>query len=148
MKKFDFTIHGNEYHVLIKSVEGNLVELEVNGTPYTVTLNQEVKVSKTPILVRKEIPATPSNMNVAEKFNPVPSTDKPSARVIKSPLPGNVIKVNVSVGDIVKEGDVLMVLESMKMENNILSEKSGKITKVCVTPGKSVLQDEILFEIE
>jgi biotin carboxyl carrier protein len=148
MKKFDFNINGNDFHVYIKSLEGNIAEIEVNGTPYTVTLNQEVKVSKTPILVRKEVPTTPSNMNVAEKFNPVPSNQKPSSTVIKSPLPGNILRINVKEGDTFKEGDVLLVMESMKMENNILAERNGKIVKVCVSIGKVVLQDEVLFEIE
>ena len=69
MKKFDFNINGNDYQVNIKSVEGNIAKIEVNGTPYTVKLNQEVKVTKTPVIVHKEVPLTPSNMNVAEKFN-------------------------------------------------------------------------------
>jgi biotin carboxyl carrier protein len=148
MKKFDFNINGNDYQVDIKSIEGNVAKIEVNGTPYTVKLNQEVKVSKTPVIVHKEVPLTPSNMNVAEKFNPVPPSNKPSSNVIKSPLPGNIVKVNVREGDTFKEGDVLLVMESMKMENNILAERDGKIVRVCAPVGKTVMQDEVLFEIE
>ena len=66
----------------------------------------------------------------------------------KSPLPGNVLKVNVAEGDSFKEGDTLMIMESMKMENNILAERDGKITRVMAPAGKAVLQDEVLFEIE
>lgn len=78
----------------------------------------------------------------------MPITAKPSSKTINAPLPGSVIKIVVEVGSVIKEGDVLMVMGSMKMENNILAEKSGTIVKVCVAPGASVMQDEALFEIQ
>lgn len=146
MKKFDFNINGDDYHVHIKSIEGDIAELEVNGTPYSVTIKQEVKASKTPILVRKEVQPRPEH--TAGKLTPVSPSKKPSSKSIKSPLPGNVLKVNVAEGDTFKEGDVLMVMESMKMENNILAERNGTIVKVCAPAGKAVLQDEALFEVE
>lgn len=149
MKKFSFTINGSDYAVRVRKIEGEKVELEVNGTPYTVKINQEMKPSKTPVvLVRKEINTKMGDQRVKENLSPISESKKPSFKAIKSPLPGNIIKVNVSVGDSFNEGDVLMVMESMKMENNILAEKNGKITKVFAAPGMSVLQDEILFEIE
>jgi biotin carboxyl carrier protein len=148
MKKFDFNINGNDYNVHIKSVEGDIAEIEVNGTPYTVNIKQEIKTTKTPILVRKEAQSKQADQRVAENLKPVSSGVKPSSKTIKSPLPGNVFKVLVSEGETFKEGDVLMVVESMKMENNILAERSGKIIKVCAPAGKAVLQDEVLFEVE
>ena len=146
MKKFSFTINGNDYSVRIKEVEGDIAKLEVNGTPYSVKMNQEVKTSKTPILVRKEVENQPGQ--AAEKLTPVNPSRKPSATTIKSPLPGNILKVNFAEGDNFEEGDILMVMESMKMENNILAERSGKIVKVNAPAGSAVLQDEVLFEIE
>ncbi len=148
MKKFDFNINGNDYNVHIKSVEGDIAELEVNGTPYTVKIKQEIKTSKTPILVRKEGQSKSADKRIVENLTPVSSGAKPSSKSIKSPLPGSIIKVLVSEGQSFKEGDVLMVMESMKMENNILAEKSGTVLKVCAPAGKAVLQDEVLFEIE
>jgi biotin carboxyl carrier protein len=146
MKKFDFNINGDDYHVHIKSVEGDIAELEVNGTPYSVQIKQEIKTNKTPILVRKEVQTKAEHS--AGKLTPVNPSKKPSSKSIKSPLPGNILKVNVSEGDSFKEGDTLMVMESMKMENNILAERSGTIVKVCAPAGKAVLQDEVLFEVE
>ena len=61
-----------------------------------------------------------------------------------SPLPGSVVKVAVAVGADVKKGDVLLTLESMKMENNILAEKDGKVTAIMVSAGQSVMQDDVL----
>lgn len=149
MKKFSFTINGSEYAVRVRKIEGEKADIEVNGTPYTVTINQEVKTSKTPVvLVRKEVNTKMGDQRVKENLSPISESKKPSSKAIKSPLPGNILKVNVSVGDAFKEGDILMVMESMKMENNILAERNGKITKVCAPEGKSVLQDEVLFEIE
>lgn len=148
MKKFDFNINGDDYQVHIKSVEGDVAELEVNGTPYTVKLKQEIKTSKTPILVRKEGQSKSADKRIIENLSPVSSSSKPSAKSIKSPLPGSIIKVLVKVGDTFKEGDVLLVMESMKMENNILAERSGTILEVCAPEGSSVLQDADLFIIE
>jgi len=148
MKKFDFNINGDDYQVLIKSVEGNIAEIEVNGTPYSVKIKQELKTSKTPILVRKEGQSKSADKRIIENLSPVSSSSKPSAKAIKSPLPGSIIKILVNEGDAFKEGDVLMVMESMKMENNILAERSGTIVKVCAPAGSSVLQDADLFLVQ
>lgn len=148
MKKFDFNINGDDYQVHIKSIEGDIAELEVNGTPYSVKIKQEIKTSKTPILVRKEAQSKSADKRTLENMSPVSSGVKPSSKSIKSPLPGSVIKVIVEEGASFKEGDVLMVMESMKMENNILAERSGKVLKVCAPAGSAVLQDAVLFEVE
>lgn len=148
MKKFDFNINGDDYNVHIKSIEGDTAEIEVNGTPYSVKIKQEIKTSKTPILVRKEGQSKSADKRIIENLSPVSSSSKPSAKAIKSPLPGSVIKVMVKEGDSFKEGDVLMVMESMKMENNILAERSGTIVKVCAPAGTAVLQDADLFLVQ
>lgn len=149
MKKFSFTINGDDFAVRVKKVEGDIAELEVNGTPYKVKMHQEIKTTKTPVvLVRKDVQTRQGDERAKENLSPVSESKRPSAKAIKSPLPGSILKVNVAVGDTFKEGDVLMVMESMKMENNILAERNGKILKVCAPAGKAVLQDEVLFEIE
>ena len=137
MKKFKFTIRGNEYEVHINSFEDNIAEIDVNGSVYKVELEQ-VKTTKTPKLVRSK---------------PVPTKEtkpKPAAGLskIEAPLPGTIFKVNVKEGDTVKKGQTILVLEAMKMENNILAEKDGVINKVHVVEGDSVLQGDILAEIE
>ena len=146
MKKYKFTINGGDYDVVINSIEDDIATLEVNGSSYSVKINQDdKKVSKTPILIRKEVERKPGENK--EKLSPVSTDAKPSSKAIKSPLPGSIIKISVNEGDTVKEGDVLLVMESMKMENNILAERNGTIVKVCVIAGQAVLQEETLFEI-
>lgn len=149
MKKFSFTINGSDFAVRVKSVEGELANIEVNGTPYTVKMQKEIKTTKTPVvLVRKDVQTKQGDERAKENLKPISESKRPSSKTIKSPLPGNILKVNVAPGDEFKDGDTLMVMESMKMENNILAEKSGKVVKVCAPVGKAVLQDEVLFEIE
>ena len=148
MKKFKFIIDGASYSVNVKSVEGNQAEIEVNGKNYSVGLEQEVNTLKTPILVRKEVVTKPGENKITAKAAPMPPSDKPSANGIKAPLPGSIIRLVAKVGDTVKEGDLLLVMESMKMENNILSEKNGVIKRINVEAGQGVMQDDILMELE
>lgn len=145
MKKYKFTINGNDYEVAIKGIEGDLAQMEVNGSPYSIKINEEVKqASKTPTLVRTPVKTRPGEDK--EKMAPMPVDARPSSKTIKSPLPGNVLNIMVGEGDSFKEGDVLMVMESMKMENNILAERDGTVTKVAVSVGDAVLQADVLFE--
>ena len=147
MKKFSFEINGFKYEVNVKKVEGDTAKLEVNGTPYSVKLHQEIKASKTPILVRSAVTNDDAKQVAGEKLTPVAETKRPSSNTIKSPLPGNVTKVLVKEGDTFQEGDTLLVLESRKIENNSLAETSGTVVKVNAPVGTSVLQDDVLFEI-
>jgi biotin carboxyl carrier protein len=138
MKNFKFKIRGNQYNVDIKEVVDNNVEIEVNGTPYSVAIEREVKTSKTPTIVRKQLPKTKAKAPEAAG----------SLRTIKAPLPGNIFKINISEGDSVKKGDVLLIMEAMKMENNILAEHDGTIKSLKIKEGDAVLQNDILLEIE
>jgi glutaconyl-CoA/methylmalonyl-CoA decarboxylase subunit gamma len=148
MKKFKFTIEGTSYSVNVKSVEGSQAEIEVNGKSYSVGLEEELNPLKTPILVRKEVVTKPGENKIATKAAPMPPSNKPSSNSIKAPLPGSIIRVVAKVGDTVKEGDLLLVMESMKMENNILSEKNGVVKSIAVEAAQAVMQDDILIELE
>ena len=138
MKQFKFKIRGTEYNVDIKDITGNDVQIEVNGTPYHVTIERDITTTKTPTIVRKKLPN-----EVAKK--PLTGT---SLKKIVAPLPGNIFKLNVKEGDQVKKGDTLLIMEAMKMENNILSEQDGIIKNVKISEGDAVLQNDILIEIE
>ena len=67
---------------------------------------------------------------------------------VKAPLPGVITSIEVSVGDEVKAGDTLLVLEAMKMANNIEAEKDGKVTAILVKAGQSVMEDDALVVVE
>ncbi len=139
MKNFKFKIHDNNYKVNIKSHDGNVIHLEVNGTSYSVTMKDEVKKTKTPTLVRaaSKRPSEPLKVN--------PSSQKTK---IFAPIPGVIMSIDVKVGDTIKVGDRMLVLEAMKMENNIVCEKEGTITALHIAAGQQVLQDELMIELE
>ncbi|MCF8273630.1 MAG: hypothetical protein K9I95_07345 [Flavobacteriaceae bacterium] len=142
MKNFTFKINENNYGVKIVSHESNVIELEVNGTSYSVKLKEEIKTLKTPTLVRK--PAKAVNLELV-KVNPVSTSGK--AKVL-APIPGIILSVNINVGDTIKENDLLLVLEAMKMENSIVAEKAGVVSAINVKVGQQVLQGEVLIEFE
>lgn len=125
MKKFKFTIRRNEYDVHINSFEDNIAEIDVNGSIYQVELAEEVKTTKTPKLVRSKPVQTKE-----EKPKPASGLSK-----VVAPLPGSIFKLLVKEGDAVKKGTPILILEAMKMENNILAEKDGVVNKVLVSEG-------------
>ena len=141
MKNFTFKINANSYSVKIISQEDNTIDLEVNGTSYSVKMKEEIKTRKTPTLIRK-----PSTAAAVEPVKVNPSSS--SKTKITAPIPGVILSLNVKVGDTIKENDLLLVLEAMKMENSIVSEKSGVVTAVNVSVGQQVLQGEVMIELE
>lgn len=139
MKSYKFKINENGYTVNIKSHEGNIINLEVNGSVYAVKMKEDIKKTKTPTLVRaaSKRPAEPLKVN--------PKSQK--ERIV-APIPGIVLSIDVKVGDTLKVGDRMLVLEAMKMENNIVAEKAGVVTAISITVGQQVLQDELMIELE
>ncbi len=138
MKNFKFEINGNTYEVEVGKVEGTLAEIEVNGTKYSVTLDKEVPVIKTPTIVKKPLAKPKENK---------PLTTETKLSIVKAPLPGNILDLKVKEGDEVKKGDVLLIMEAMKMENNVMSDVSGVVKTLKVGVGDTVLQNDVLVEI-
>lgn len=141
MKQFKYTIDGKEYAVEIEGIEGNMATLSVNGQSYTVEMEQEAEPEKKKVVLGQ--PAAPAGDEEA-----TPTANVNSANAVKAPLPGTITSVNVAVGDEVKAGDTVVVLEAMKMQNNIEAEKDGKVTAICVKPGQAVLEEDPLVVIE
>jgi len=139
MKKFKFTIQGNEYDVEVLNFEDNIAKIEVNGTCYDVEVQKQVVQPKTPVLVRQAVPAPSRSETKIRKTI--------GATQIKAPLPGNIMQLFVRTGDEVKKGDKLLMYEAMKMENNILAEKDGTVSAIKVQSGDSVLEGDVLIEM-
>jgi biotin carboxyl carrier protein len=139
MKRFKFTIRGHDYDVEVTSLEGHVARVEVNGTRYKVEIHTEKKRSKTPKLIRKEVPRA-KDSHVIKKDT--------SLYQVKAPLPGIIMQLKVNVGEEVKRGDTLLVYEAMKMENNLASEREGVVKSIKVNAGDSILQGDVLLEIE
>ena len=144
MKDYKYTINGNIYKVTIGDIEENVAHVEVNGTPYLVEMEKVVKtVAKPVVKARPTTPAAPTT-----QLNRPSATAAAGAGTIKSPLPGVILNVKVNVGDAVKKGDTIMILEAMKMENAIKADRDGKIASISVKQGESVLEGAALVTIE
>ncbi len=143
MKKYKFTIHGNVYDVHILNVEDNIIEMEVNGSSYNVEVDKSLQPVKTPKLVRaRAVPSTDTT--------PSEGTGTKGGRItgtIKAPLPATVLSIHCKVGDTITVGQKLLVLEAMKMENNIDSDKEGKVVAIHITPGQNVMEGDVMIEI-
>ena len=144
MKDYKYTINGNIYKVTIGDIEENVAHVEVNGTPYLVEMEKAVKtVAKPVVKARPTTPAAPTT-----QLNRPSAAAAGGAGTIKSPLPGVILTVKVNVGDTVKKGDTIMILEAMKMENAIKADRDGKIASISVKQGESVLEGAALATIE
>ena len=83
----------------------------------------------------------------APKAEPIKAAAAGAGTEVRSPMPGNILQVNVNPGDVVKEGQQLMILEAMKMENEILAPCAGKIASIGVAKGSSVESGALLCTI-
>lgn len=144
MKKFNFKINGNDYHVQVKNIEGDTAEIEVNGTTYEVEIEKKLAQPITPKLVRERaVPSTDVDKSTVKTTKPAPK----AGGGIKSPLPGTILEVFVKVGDKVKMGDKLLLLEAMKMENKIDADKPGTVKELVVKQGDTVMEGDLLLVI-
>lgn len=139
MNKFKITIDGNNFEVTVDVTDHNKANVEVNGISYEV--KYENKAAAAPVVLKATAPAAPQ-VQVT-----VPQAACTGAS-IKAPLPGTVTAIKVAAGDQVKRGDTLLVMEAMKMENNIMADKDGRVKAIRVTEGQSVAQDDLLIELE
>lgn len=141
MKRFKFAIHGNDYDVEVRDIDNNIAEVEVNGTVYQVDIKVDKPIIKTPKLMRSI--TTPNNSS-GQKTN-VPINSK--GLIIKSPLPGIILTINKKVGDSVKVGETILVMEAMKMENDVKADVDGVILSLKVNVNDAVLEGDALVEI-
>ena len=135
MREFKFTIDGKQYNAAVNELEDNFAEVTLNGKTYKVELEKE------------EAPAAAAVRRPAAAAAPA-SAAPAGLMTVKSPLPGSIVKVLVKAGQAVKKGDVLLTMESMKMENNVAAEADGTVKAIYVEPGKTVMQDDKLLDLE
>lgn len=135
MKEYKFKISSKDYVVSVDNVEENKVKVTVNGTTHTVEL--EEKTSEVPVTVRPVVTRPVAASNNAT------TNDKP----LKSPLPGVILDVFVKVGDSVKNGQKVVLLEAMKMENNIDADKDGVVKEIKIAKGDSINEGDTLLII-
>lgn len=139
MKQYKFKINGNDYNVALNSVSGNIADVTVNGTSYQVEMENTPSAPVQAATAASSAPAAPSAPAAQPAAAPA---QKPvtGGKSVTSPLPGVIIAVKVNTGDTVKAGQVVAILEAMKMENEIQAEYDGTVTAVNVAKGDSVLE--------
>ena len=122
--------------------------ISVNGKKYEVEV-EEVGGASAPVSAPKA--AAPAPKPAA----PAPAAAKPAAKaappagatVVKAPMPGTIVSIKVNAGDTVKKGDVLVILEAMKMENEIMAPQDGKVVAVNTSNGVSVNTGDALVSL-
>ena len=146
MKEYKLKINGNDYAVTVNEVDGSVAEVEVNGTPFKVEFEKPIKKAAAPVAkpVAKSAAPAAAAAPVAKPAAPAGG----AGTTVSSPLPGVILNILVKEGDVVKKGQPILILEAMKMENNINADKDGKVTAINVKAGESVLEGTDLVVIE
>ena len=158
MKTYKYKVQGVDYEVEIVEVEGKIAKVNVNGIPFEIEMQKPINAAKHPALAatKRAASAAPVEAPVAAAPVAAAAPAKPAAQpaapagagnALKAPLPGTINTINVKVGDKVNVGDVVLVLEAMKMQNNIEAENAGTVTSILVNPGDSVMEGAVLLTI-
>lgn len=149
MKQYRLTVNGNEYDVAVANIENGVAKVTVNGTGYEVAVQSNTLLKPKPAKPVQVAPATySSNPTVTPAKISQNAPASSGATPLKSPLPGVILDIKVREGDTVREGQLMMVLEAMKMENNVDAHKSGVVRSINKNQGDSVLEGEVLLTIE
>lgn len=151
MKQYKYTINGAQFDVTIDSIAGSKAKVEVNGIPFEVEMQgSTLTEGDLPTINTDEAAApaaAPAQAPAAAPAAPAAKGAPGAGTAVKAPLPGVVTKILVAQGQAVKKGETVLVLEAMKMENNIAAEADGSVTGICVAVGDSVMEGTTLLTI-
>ena len=143
MKEYKYKIDGNNYEVAINEVCDTTAKVTVNGVEYTV--EWEKPVEEKPVVKVQPVVAKPA---AAPAVAPATAAAPVKGNALKTPLPGVIIDVKVNVGDTVAKGQTVVILEAMKMENNINADRDGKVIAIQVAKGDTVADGAVLVVLE
>ena len=148
MRTYSYTVNGARYDVTIESLRDQVAKLNVNGVAFDVEiLGAPLSEGDLPEVAAAAAPAAPVAAAPKTEAAPAAKGAAGAGEPVNAPLPGVVTKVLVAAGQAVKKGDTVVVLEAMKMENNITAECDGTVTGICVAAGDSVLEGTTLLTI-
>ena len=134
MKKFLIRVNGKQYEVEVEEIK--------NTTSQPQPSNPQPQVQTAP-------QSAPQGEDQApQAAEPKKVVAQEGQEVVKAPMPGNILKINVHEGDSVNKGDVLLILEAMKMENEILAPRDGKVVSIAVSEGASVNTGDDMVVLE
>lgn len=131
MKKFNITVNGKTYEVDVEEIGGVSAPAPVR--------RQEAPAAAAPAPAKAAAPAP------APAAAPAPAVE--GGEAVTSPMPGTILDIKVNVGDSVADGAVLVILEAMKMENEIMASRAGKVLSINVNKGASVNSGDVLVVI-
>ncbi len=143
-KKFNIVINGKSYEILIGDVNSSPVSVFVDGVEYKVDLKENK--NKNSQTQEENIPT--KKPKIQDKNVSKVSSHNINDGTVRAPMPGVILEVKVAVNDKVNEGDILMILESMKMENTIKSSRDGTVESIYISQGDSVQHGQSLIEIK
>ena len=152
--KYEYKVKGIDYEVEIQDIEGNIANVTVNGIPFEVEMKQPVKAGKQKVkLGQSEEQRVKSEVSNSSTSTPAPDATPKSApatggKPVVAPLPGTINDIKVKVGDKVNVGDTVVILEAMKMQNNIEAESAGTIASIHVNKGDAVMEGDTLVTIK
>ncbi len=143
MSNYKLIINGNPYEVKIKSITEEKADIIVNGVEYTVNIEKESQAV--------DITSVRTKPAISTAFEQAKKTESPktshSFNVIKAPIPGVITRIAEKEGAKVKAGQCILLMEAMKMENEIQTPINGRVKKIHVREGQNVLESDPLFEI-
>ena len=158
MAKYQYTVKCVDYEVEIQDIEGNIANVTVNGIPFEVEMKQPVKAGKQKVKLSEErraeeseerrVKSEESNSSSASAASTSSASTAAAGKPVVAPLPGTINEIKVKVGDKVNAGDTVVILEAMKMQNNIEAETSGTITSINVNKGDAVMEGDTLVTIK
>ena len=143
MNKFKITIDDNKFDVTVNITDHDKATVEVNGISYEVSYESKNTVATT---APRKPAAIPTSTTYKSSTQNTSATNNKTTS-IKAPLPGTISAISTKVGSQVKRGDCLVVMEAMKMENNIVASVDGQVKAIHVTVGQSVSQDDPLVDL-
>lgn len=162
MAKYQYTVKGVDYEVEIQDIEGNIANVTVNGIPFEVEMKQPVKAGKQKVKLggtankgASSSSSAPQSAKASADLQSAASSGQTgdagkaaTGKPVVAPLPGTINEIKVKVGDKVNAGDTVVILEAMKMQNNIEAETSGTITGINVNKGDAVMEGDTLVTIK
>lgn len=165
MAKYQYTVKGVDYEVEIQDIEGNIANVTVNGIPFEVEMKQPVKAGKQKVKLggtanegASSLSSAPQSAKASADLQSAASNGQTgnagdagkaaTGKPVVAPLPGTINEIKVKVGDKVNAGDTVVILEAMKMQNNIEAETSGTITGINVNKGDAVMEGDTLVTIK
>jgi biotin carboxyl carrier protein len=142
-KNYKINIAGKTYDVEVGDISKSPVQVSVDGTVYQVEIPESTGDRASGV----QATFAPKPVAAAAAVSRPSIPDSLDDGVVRSPMPGRILSVNISVGDTVKKGQPIFILESMKMENTIASSIDGTVTSVHVSVSDSVQHGQTLAEI-